>query len=117
MKERQTHTLIRWYSRRQELELDFVTSMSKGDVGSSVNCALECSALRTLALTQWPDIAPSHQRSLLLQTLVLCPDLCLHAQVVSYSFNKPALESYEYLSSIHNILGTFRPKTYYADAR
>lgn len=117
MKERQTHTLIRWHSRRQELELDFVTSMSKGDVGSSVNCALECSALRTLALTQWPDIAPSHQRSLLLQTLVLCPDLGLHAQVVSYSFNQMALVSYEYLSSIHNILGTCRPKTYYADAR
>ena len=117
MKERQTHTLIRWYSRRQELELDFVTSMSKGDVGSSVNCALECSALRTLALTQWPDIAPSHQRSLLLQTLVPCPDLSLHAQVVSYSFNQMALVSYEYLSSIHNILGTFRPKAYYADAR
>ena len=117
MKERQTHTLIRWHSRRQELKLDFMTSMSKGDDGSSVNCALECSAPRIQDLTQWLNIAPSHQRSLLRQTLVLCPDSGLHAQVVSYSFNQMALVSYEYLSSIHNILGTFRPKAYYADAR
>ena len=35
-----------------------MSSMSKGDVGSSVNCALDRSAPRIPQdLTQWPDIA------------------------------------------------------------